>query len=125
MEQVAGVTDHGIAGVRNGGVKQLGLGAGAPAVLGAQQDEHGHFRGPQLGDQGLILEVMDAQAQGPAGGGIGNVIDRIRLGYVIDFFEFRVWSYIFNFADICVVVGCFLVLFYVLFESRFEGRRKA
>lgn len=59
------------------------------------------------------------------GGGIGNIIDRIRLGYVIDFFEFRVWSYIFNFADICVVVGCFLVLFYVLFESKFDSRRKA
>ena len=59
------------------------------------------------------------------GGGIGNIIDRIRLGYVIDFFEFRVWSYIFNFADICVVVGCFLVLFYVLFESRFDRGRKA
>ena len=59
------------------------------------------------------------------GGGIGNIIDRIRLGYVIDFFEFRVWSYIFNFADICVGVGCFLVLFYVLFESRFDRGRKA
>ena len=59
------------------------------------------------------------------GGGIGNIIDRIRLGYVVDFFEFRVWSYIFNFADICVVAGCFMVLFYVLFEGKFESGRKA
>ena len=59
------------------------------------------------------------------GGGIGNIIDRVRLGYVIDFFEFRIWSYIFNFADICVVIGCFAVLFYVLFESRFKGGKKA
>ena len=55
------------------------------------------------------------------GGGIGNIIDRVRLGYVVDFFEFRIWSYIFNFADICVVVGCFAVLFYVLFEGKFKG----
>ncbi len=54
------------------------------------------------------------------GGGIGNIIDRVRLGYVIDFFDFRIWPYIFNFADICVVAGCFLVLFYVLFESKFK-----
>ncbi len=59
------------------------------------------------------------------GGGIGNIIDRIRLGYVIDFFEFRVWSYIFNFADVCVVAGCFMILIYVLFESKFKGRREA
>ena len=40
------------------------------------------------------------------GGGIGNIIDRVRLGYVVDFFDFRViWSYVFNFADILVVVG--------------------
>lgn len=58
------------------------------------------------------------------GGGIGNIIDRVRLGYVVDFFEFRVWSYIFNFADICVVAGCFAVLFYVLFEGKFKGGKK-
>ena len=40
------------------------------------------------------------------------------------FFEFRVWSYIFNFADICVVAGCFAVLFYVLFEGKFKGGKK-
>ena len=45
------------------------------------------------------------------GGGIGNVIDRVRLGYVIDFIDFRaIWAYIFNFADICVVAGCVLLV---------------
>ena len=58
------------------------------------------------------------------GGGIGNIIDRIRLGYVIDFFEFKIWPYIFNFADVCVVLGCFMVLFFVLFESKFTGVKK-
>ena len=45
------------------------------------------------------------------GGGIGNVIDRVRLGYVVDFIDFRaIWVYIFNFADICVVAGCILLV---------------
>ena len=57
-------------------------------------------------------------------GAVGNIIDRVCRGYVVDFFEFRVWSYIFNFADICVVAGCFAVLFYVLFEGKFKGGKK-
>ncbi len=58
------------------------------------------------------------------GGGLGNIIDRIRLGYVVDFFEFRIWPYIFNLADVFVVAGCAMVLIYVLFESRFRGVKK-
>lgn len=42
-------------------------------------------------------------------GAIGNFIDRIRLGYVIDFIDFKFWP-VFNFADICIVVGCFLMI---------------
>ena len=43
------------------------------------------------------------------GGTIGNLIDRILYGYVIDFFDFRVWP-VFNIADIgiCVGVGCLI-----------------
>lgn len=47
-------------------------------------------------------------------GGIGNLIDRVRLGYVVDFLDFRIWSYIFNFADICVVLGCIFLFIWVL-----------
>ena len=43
------------------------------------------------------------------GGAIGNFIDRIRLGYVIDFIDFKFWP-VFNFADIWIVVGCFLMI---------------
>ena len=43
------------------------------------------------------------------GGGIGNMIDRIFRGYVIDFIDFcafpKVWKYVFNVADACVCVG--------------------
>ena len=38
-------------------------------------------------------------------GGIGNFIDRVRFGYVVDFFDFRIWP-IFNVADIAVCCGC-------------------
>ena len=46
-------------------------------------------------------------------GGIGNFIDRVRFGYVVDFFDFRIWP-IFNVADIAVCCGCGLLIFYVL-----------
>lgn len=44
-----------------------------------------------------------------AGGALGNLIDRIRIGLVIDFFDFRVWP-IFNVADIAICVGVGLIL---------------
>lgn len=49
-----------------------------------------------------------------AGGGIGNLIDRVMLGYVVDYLDFRVFP-IFNLADICVCTGCGLLILYVLF----------
>ena len=44
---------------------------------------------------------------------LGNLIDRIFRGYVIDYLDFRIFGYdmaIFNFADICIVVSCTLLL---------------
>ncbi|SDF39910.1 signal peptidase II [Sporolituus thermophilus] len=45
-----------------------------------------------------------------AGGAAGNVIDRIRTGYVVDFFDFRIWP-IFNIADIAIVTGVACIIF--------------
>jgi signal peptidase II len=45
------------------------------------------------------------------GGGIGNLIDRIRLGYVIDFLDLRFWP-VFNFADSAVTVSMIFFFFY-------------
>ncbi len=54
------------------------------------------------------------------GGGIGNLIDRLRLSYVIDFIDFRLIHFpVFNIADICVVCGAILLCIYVLF---FDGK---
>ena len=45
------------------------------------------------------------------GGGIGNMIDRVLLGYVIDFIDCQfIDFYVFNIADSCVCVGCAMFL---------------
>jgi signal peptidase II len=49
-------------------------------------------------------------------GAMGNLIDRIRLGYVIDFFDFTVWP-VFNIADISVVIGTAILVFVLLFDK--------
>ncbi len=46
-------------------------------------------------------------------GAIGNFIDRIRLGYVIDFFDFRIWP-VFNIADCAIVIGAILTSYMIL-----------
>jgi len=43
------------------------------------------------------------------GGAIGNIADRIRLGYVVDFFDLR-WFPVFNVADSCITIGVALLL---------------
>ena len=50
------------------------------------------------------------------GGGIGNMIDRIRVGEVTDFLRFDFIDFpIFNIADCFIVVGVILLSYYVLF----------
>ena len=54
-------------------------------------------------------------------GGIGNLIDRIAYGFVIDFLYFRLIDFpIFNFADCCVVVGAILLFIHLLFGLKGE-----
>lgn len=51
------------------------------------------------------------------GGAVGNFIDRIAFGYVRDLFDFRqvYFPWIFNIADMCLVVGAIMLGVYVLF----------
>lgn len=54
-------------------------------------------------------------------GAVGNMIDRVRLGYVIDFFYFRLIDFpIFNVADCYVVAACIVFALLVLFYYREE-----
>lgn len=60
-------------------------------------------------------------------GGVGNIIDRVRLGYVVDMFHLEFWpSYpVFNVADIFVVAGVLLFLLYYLFLFDKTDSKKA
>ena len=52
------------------------------------------------------------------GGGVGNLIDRIRLGYVIDFISFQLFRWpAFNIADTALTVGLFALIYY-FYKSR-------
>lgn len=48
-------------------------------------------------------------------GGIGNLIDRLVYGYVVDYIHVMFFDYIFNFADCLVVVGVIFFLIHILF----------
>lgn len=62
----------------------------------------------------LILTLLTA-------GALGNLIDRLRLNYVIDFFYFELINFpIFNVADIYVTVGMALLLITILFYYKDE-----
>ena len=64
-----------------------------------------------------------------ASGGIGNMIDRIFRGFVVDFIEFLFVSfYVFNFADCLITVACFLLIgyeIYLLFIKDRKGKKDA
>lgn len=54
------------------------------------------------------------------GGALGNALDRVRLGYVIDFLSFKLFKVydfaVFNVADCFIVGGCILLVLLVFFE---------
>ena len=49
-------------------------------------------------------------------GAIGNMIDRIFIGKVIDYMDFRIWP-VFNLADIAIVSGCAIIAFNLLCKT--------
>jgi signal peptidase II len=44
------------------------------------------------------------------GGALGNLYDRLFIGKVVDFLDFKIWSYIFNIADSMIVIGGILLI---------------
>ncbi len=52
------------------------------------------------------------------GGGLGNLIDRVFRGFVVDYIDVRIINFaVFNFADMCVVCGTALLAIYIVFSD--------
>ncbi len=59
-------------------------------------------------------------------GGIGNVIDRIANGYVVDFINPLFVDFaVFNFADCCITVGAILMIGYQIYEIIRDNKNKS
>lgn len=62
------------------------------------------------------------------GGALGNFIDRLLMGEVVDFLQFNFGSYtfpIFNIADSCIVIGVALIILDTLLDGRREKMKTA
>lgn len=56
------------------------------------------------------------------GGGLGNLIDRISNGYVVDYFDIHIIP-VFNVADIFICIGCGLLFIYLIFiDGKQDGK---
>ena len=85
--------------------------------LGAMYFYRYHLPGPHLLPQvclGLIV-----------GGAIGNIIDRLRFGYVIDFIHVHWFPGIFNVADSSITVGVAILALFLALIGDGEQRRAA
>jgi signal peptidase II len=68
-------------------------------------------------EEGLLRMALALQL----GGAVGNLIDRLRFGFVVDFLDIRVWP-IFNVADMAIVAGIGLLLLDLVLSGREKGR---
>ena len=60
-------------------------------------------------------------------GGIGNMLDRCYLGYVVDFLDFcafpEIWMWVFNVADVCVCVGGGLMVLWLILSMVVDAKK--
>lgn len=57
------------------------------------------------------------------GGALGNLIDRISGGYVVDFIDFKIWPPVFNLADSAIVIGIGIFLIAFWRDPQLRGER--
>lgn len=59
-----------------------------------------------------------------AAGGLGNMIDRVLNGFVVDFIEPLFIDFaVFNFADCCITVGAFMLIGYEIYDAVRESKK--
>lgn len=51
------------------------------------------------------------------GGAVGNLIDRVRMGYVVDYLHFTIFPPVFNLADSAIVVGSIALSLYIVLNK--------
>lgn len=79
----------------------------------------------------IILVVINSKQRLPVtmqvifglimAGAIGNLLDRLRLNYVVDFFDLGWWP-VFNIADMAIVCGAILLVIKLLLDEKGEHR---
>jgi len=72
---------------------------------------------PKLGKKDKFAKVSFALI---LGGAAGNLIDRLRFGYVIDFIDFRIWP-VFNVADSALTIGVLLLAIELLRKKKYAS----
>ena len=124
-------------------VSHLALGESAPLIPGVIQLTRLSFSGETALLTAVTLVLMAAVAVllvkkivrhrlGVAacllilGGGLGNMIDRVARGYVVDMFDLQLFRYpIFNLADCFVVVGAILgAVYYLFLYEKYDAKKK-
>lgn len=106
------VQNRGIAfGIFQGKIDIISIGAGA-AVIAIVVYFLKTVKESNSFEKGAYIFIIS--------GAVGNVIDRILRGYVVDMIDFRgIWSFVFNVADIYINLGVILLLFdLLLIKSR-------
>lgn len=56
------------------------------------------------------------------GGALGNLYDRVVIGKVVDYLDFQIWPFVFNFADSMIVIGVGILLL-VMYRQDHPSRR--
>lgn len=70
-------------------------------------------------------KIVNVAAAMVLGGGIGNLIDRFRQGFVVDYIRTLFVNFpVYNFADILVTVGVFILVIYLVYAMVKEEKEK-
>ena len=108
------------------GIFAIALVRNKGAAFGILQNQAAFFIAIAVVTITIIIFILHKKASGALlkvslalilGGAIGNLIDRIRFGYVIDFLDFKIWP-VFNIADSAITIGAGLLVLCILFFSK-------